>query len=121
MRATGCDIKSWTEPPNQHSRRCAPLFPQLQGSPVVGGKARQGKAGVQQFTCALRHAHCRRRPSRTFVIEGEDAAVGHAIDIITAAVDRYKELCEGRCQGGVHGSQLAAGGAAQRSAELSCA
>eukprot|EP00983_Pelagomonas_calceolata_P022843 718853-Pelagomonas_calceolata.AAC.1 len=40
-----------------------------------------------------------RRPSRTFVIEGDSAAVGHAVDIISAAVDRYKELCEGRCQG----------------------
>jgi len=60
MRQSECDIKSWTEPPNVHSRR----------------------------------------PSRTFVIEGPDHAVGHAIDIITAAVDRYKELCEGRCQGG---------------------
>lgn len=32
-------------------------------------------------------------------VEGDDASVAHAIDIVTAAVDRYKDLCEGRCQG----------------------
>ncbi len=47
------------------------------------------------------HGHRSRstRTCRVFLIEGEDEAVVAAIDIITAAVDRYKELCEGRCQG----------------------
>jgi hypothetical protein len=39
------------------------------------------------------------RPSSTFIIEGEPGAVTHAIEIMIAAVDRYKELCEGKCQG----------------------
>lgn len=40
-----------------------------------------------------------KRPCRVFVVDGDEDAVSRTVDIITAAVDRYKELCEGRCQG----------------------
>jgi hypothetical protein len=40
-----------------------------------------------------------RRPCRVFVLEGGEAEVVAAATIITAAVDRYKELCEGKCVG----------------------
>eukprot|EP00775_Hariotina_reticulata_P005621 gene5621-5859_t len=37
-----------------------------------------------------------RRPARIFLIKGEARCVAQAIYVVTAAVDRYKELCEGR-------------------------
>ncbi|GAX73639.1 hypothetical protein CEUSTIGMA_g1090.t1 [Chlamydomonas eustigma] len=40
-----------------------------------------------------------RRPCRVFVLEGVETEVVAAATIITAAVDRYKELCEGKCMG----------------------
>lgn len=40
-----------------------------------------------------------RRPCRVFVLEGEEADILAAITIMTAAIDRYKDLCEGRCCG----------------------
>jgi hypothetical protein len=33
------------------------------------------------------------------VVEGDDTAVCAATDVIMAAVDRYKELCEGKYHG----------------------
>ncbi|WIA13867.1 hypothetical protein OEZ85_002439 [Tetradesmus obliquus] len=44
-------------------------------------------------------SHRGRRPARIFVIKGEARCVAQAIYIVTAAVDRYKELCEGRYSG----------------------
>lgn len=40
-----------------------------------------------------------RRPCRVFVLEGEESDILTAMTIITAAIDRYKDLCEGRCCG----------------------
>ncbi|KAL6763626.1 hypothetical protein V8C86DRAFT_3085447 [Haematococcus lacustris] len=40
-----------------------------------------------------------RRPCRVFQVEGGEEAVMLALDIMCAAIDRYKELCEGKCQG----------------------
>ncbi len=40
-----------------------------------------------------------RRPCRVFVLEGEEADIVEAMTIVTTAIDRYKELCEGRCSG----------------------
>jgi hypothetical protein len=34
-----------------------------------------------------------------FCLQGEPRCVAQAIYIVTAAVDRYKELCEGRYSG----------------------
>ncbi|KAG2489012.1 hypothetical protein HYH03_012451 [Edaphochlamys debaryana] len=71
MRVTGADVKSWTE-----NRTAQQL---LAGA---GG----GSSGP-------------RRPCRMVVVEGDEAAVLAAVNVIVAAVDRYKDLCEGRYQG----------------------
>ena len=47
-------------------------------------------------------------------MQGDEAGVVEAVTIITAAVDRYKDLCEGRCSGeraeqGVKGACVRAG------------
>lgn len=40
-----------------------------------------------------------RRPCRVFLIEGDSNSITAALQVVVAAVDRYKELCEGRYTG----------------------
>lgn len=44
---------------------------------------------------------CRLRPARVLTtnMQGEPSCVAQAVYVVTAAVDRYKELCEGRYNG----------------------
>ncbi len=79
MRMTGADVKSWTE------NRTAAQLMAAAGGP--GGAANGGGGAA-------------RRPCRVVVVEGEEGAVLHAVNVIVAAVDRYKDLCEGKYQGG---------------------
>ncbi|GLC45335.1 hypothetical protein PLESTM_001721400 [Pleodorina starrii] len=76
MRVTGADIKSWTE-----NRTAQQL---MAASPGGGGGGDRGGP---------------RRPCRMVVVEGEEAQVLQAVNVVVAAVDRYKDLCEGRYQG----------------------
>ncbi|KAG1671631.1 hypothetical protein FOA52_006862 [Chlamydomonas sp. UWO 241] len=39
------------------------------------------------------------RPCRVFVMEGNDGSIAEALCIVSAALDRYKELCEGMLKG----------------------
>ncbi|EFJ48158.1 hypothetical protein VOLCADRAFT_91222, partial [Volvox carteri f. nagariensis] len=73
MRVTGADIKSWTE-----NRTAQQLLAATPGGGGGGGS---------------------RRPCRMVVVDGEEAQVLQAVNVIVAAVDRYKDLCEGRYQG----------------------
>ncbi|KXZ52432.1 hypothetical protein GPECTOR_9g476 [Gonium pectorale] len=79
MRVTGCDIKSWTE--NRTAQ-------QLLAAAPGGGGGGSGGGGAPSS----------RRPCRMVVVEGEEGAVLQAVNVIVAAVDRYKDLCEGRYQ-----------------------
>ncbi len=56
-------------------------------------------ADIKSWTDTACRSRSRNRPCRVFVLEGDDEAVCAAMDIMAAAVDRYKELCEGRCEG----------------------
>lgn len=78
MRVTGADVKSWTE--NKPGQNIGG------GTPPPAPDAPGGGAGT-------------RRPCRVLVVEGEEPQVLHAVNVIVSAVDRYKDLCEGRYQG----------------------
>ncbi len=80
MRVTGADIKSWTE-----NRTAQQLMAAAPGGGHHGGGGGGGGSA--------------RRPCRMVVVEGEEAQVLQAINVVVAAVDRYKDLCEGRYQG----------------------
>lgn len=73
MRITGADIKSWTE--NRTAQQLMAATPGGGGGPSS------------------------RRPCRMVVVEGEEGQVLQAVNVVVAAVDRYKDLCEGRYQG----------------------
>ncbi|KAL0031801.1 hypothetical protein WJX79_008164 [Trebouxia sp. C0005] len=58
--------------------------------------SRQTGADIKSWTEKPDHKSQSSRPTRSFVIEGKKRAVVLALDIMCDAVDRYKELCEGR-------------------------
>ena len=84
MRVTGAEIKSWTE-----NRTAQQLL-------AAGGGGSSGGAGSSGGSSG---GSSSRRPCRMLVVEGEEEAVLQAVNVIVAAVDRYKDLCEGRYQG----------------------
>ncbi|KAL3154371.1 hypothetical protein ABBQ32_013848 [Trebouxia sp. C0010 RCD-2024] len=58
--------------------------------------SKQTGADIKSWTEKPDHKSLSSRPTRSFVIEGKKRAVVLALDIVCDAVDRYKELCEGR-------------------------
>ena len=114
MRRTGADIKSWTE--NQSGakqRRPARIFlVGVRGRPLAAGAMCKQKAPAALAPSLLKHARrtnttgrhgAARLPRlvpRRAALQGERRSMAQAIYVVTAAVDRYKELCEGKYTGG---------------------
>ncbi|GBF97607.1 hypothetical protein Rsub_10743 [Raphidocelis subcapitata] len=59
---------------------------------------RRTGADIKSWTEATSGAK-HRRPARIFLIGGDRRSMAQAIYVVTAAVDRYKELCEGKYSG----------------------
>jgi hypothetical protein len=106
MRRTGADIKSWTEAHSgNESRRPARIF--LIG--VCGtGQWRDGvRLQLNMFSQGTtKHGwqagHVTAHPTqrcRVLPPQGDRRSMAQAIYVVTAAVDRYKELCEGKYSG----------------------